>query len=100
MEENRKEYSIIGTVTIGTDEYRDLITEKFQAIREKEEEHDRWYDQYKETQKYKEECGALKKQVEALKSKIAKCEKFMKKNAVSISEDNITFFTTVFGEDE
>lgn len=28
MSEERKEYSIVGQVTIGTDEYRDLIEEK------------------------------------------------------------------------
>ena len=27
MNEEKKTYSVVGTVTIGTDEYRDLITE-------------------------------------------------------------------------
>ena len=85
MDENKKEYSVLGTVTIGTDEYRDLITEKFEAVNARDEEHDRWYNQYKEAQKYKEECETLKKQVEALTAKIKKCEKFIKNNTGKFS---------------
>ena len=46
MNEEKKVYSVIGTVTIGTDEYRDMLTEKFQALKDKECEHERWYQQY------------------------------------------------------
>ena len=97
MDENKKEYSVLGTVTIGTDEYRDLLTEKFEAVRARDEEHDRWYNQYKEAQKYKEECETLKKQVEALRAKISKCESFFKKNPTS---DNVAMFImSLFGEE-
>ena len=98
MDENRKEYSVIGTVTIGTDEYRDLLTEKFEAVKAKEEEHDRWYEQYRETQNYKSECEELKKQVAALELKIKKCEKFFKNNH-DASGDVISVFMSIFGED-
>lgn len=97
MEENKKEYSVVGTVTIGTDEYRDLLTEKFEAIKARDEEHDRWYQQYKEAQKYSEECKELKKQVEGLQAKIAKCENFFKKNS---TDDSIAMFImSLFGEE-
>lgn len=98
MEENKKEYSVIGTVTIGTDEYRDLLTEKFEAVKARDEEHDRWYHQYKEAQNYKSECDELKKKVEVLRAKIVKCENFIKKNNAN---DNVALFImSLFGEDE
>lgn len=98
MEENKKEYSVIGTVTIGTDEYRDLLTEKFEAVKAKEEEHNRWYEQYRETQNYKSECEELKKQVEVLRAKIVKCENFIKKNK---ADDSVALFImSLFGDDE
>ena len=69
MEEN-KAYSIIGQVTIGTDEYRDLITEKFEAIKEKEEASSRaskYYWENKELEeknkKFEEELAMLKRYI-------------------------------------
>ena len=47
MGEERKEYSIVGTVTISTDEYRDLIADKFEAEKSK----DYWCSQYYEKNK-------------------------------------------------
>lgn len=91
--EEKKEYSVIGTVTIGTDEYRDLLTEKFEAQKEKEQEHDRWYSCYCEKRD-------LQTQYDKLKEELDKYKKFVKKNTVNINEDSVTLFMQMLGEDE
>jgi hypothetical protein len=93
MDENKKEYTVVGTVTIGTDEYRDLLTEKFEAERAKEEEHDRWWKCYTEK-------NELEKTNKKLMEELDKYKKFIKKNSVNISEDSITLFMSMLGEDE
>lgn len=60
MSEERKEYSVIGQVTIGTDEYRDLI----EAVKDAEEEA---RDYRKESSDRYWEIDKLKKEVESLK---------------------------------
>lgn len=60
MNEERKEYSIVGQVTIGTDEYRDLI----EAVKE-EENNVRVY--RKESNDRYWEIDRLNKEVESLK---------------------------------
>lgn len=60
MNEERKEYSIVGQVTIGTDEYRDLIEEckrlEHDYERKREESTDRYW-----------KINGLEKEVESLK---------------------------------
>lgn len=92
MDEN-KVYSVTGTVTIGTDEYRDLLTEKFEAEKEKSKWHDKWYEEYCNKGKLENEC-------EKLKEELDKYKKFVKKNTVNINEDSITLFMQMLGEDE
>ena len=91
--EEKKEYSVIGTVTFGTDEYRDLLTEKFEAQKEKEQEHDRWYSCYCEKRDLQTEYDKLKEELD-------KYKKFVKKNTVNINEDSVTLFMQMLGEDE
>ena len=55
MNEEKKTYSVVGTVTIGTDEYRDLIIEKFNAEREADRQRTEWYKEYIDCQKLREE---------------------------------------------
>ena len=65
--DEKKSYSIVGTVTIGTDEYRDLLTDKFEAVKKADEEHDRWYRAYCDRAKLEEENTKLKQELEQLK---------------------------------
>lgn len=58
MNEDRK-YEIVGKVEIGTDEYRDLITQCAAAQREYEKERDRRWE-------VERERDSLRKKVEAL----------------------------------
>lgn len=96
VEENRMEekktYSVVGQVTIGTDEYRDLIESRME-IEKSRDYHMR------EGWKKDEEINNLTKQVEALTAKMKKCEQFIKKNTINISEDGIAVFMSMFGED-
>lgn len=91
MDEEKKVYSIVGTVTIGTDEYRDLIQAKFEAQRQADNLNSKWYEEYKKVLD-------LQKQVNALKAKIEKCEKFIKKNTKS-EDDTISVIFSLFGEE-
>ncbi len=68
--DEKKEYGVIGTVTIGTDEYRDLIEEKYEAVREKEEQSSRWYEQYSKAQKLEDENKKLKEELNQLRKYI------------------------------
>lgn len=91
--EEKKQYSIVGRVEIGTDEYRDLIESRMQ-------QENRADGYMRDGWKKDEEIKDLKKQVEVLRGKIEKCEKFIKKNTVNISEDGIsTFIVNLFEEE-
>lgn len=83
MEE--KKYEIVGKVEIGTDEYRDLIFDKFQAEAEK----DRYMRQCWERDS---QINELKKKVETLSNEISKYKKFIKDHCTLNSEDSITLF--------
>ena len=65
--EEKKTYSVVGTVTIGTDEYRDLLTEKFEAQKDAAESNSKWYEQYNKARKFEEENTKLKEELEQLK---------------------------------
>lgn len=73
--DDRKEYSIVGTVTIGTDEYRDLIEAVKDAKAEAESERRRWCEQYTKADK-------LEKELKELKTKLEKYEAFIKQDTV------------------
>ena len=92
MDENKREYSVVGTVTIGTDEYRDLLTEKFEAEREKNEWHEKWYTAYCDKGKVEKECEKLREELDRLK-------KFISKNKSLIDEDSIAIFMAMFEEE-
>lgn len=74
MEENKREYnreySIVGTVTIGTDEYRDLITEKFEAVHAKNEYSRKNNEYYWKVRELEEENKKIKQELEQLKKYI------------------------------
>ncbi len=73
MNEEKKVYSVIGTVTIGTDEYRDLITEKCDAEREVDRQRSEWYKEYARAQKLEEKNKKLTEKLDSI-------EKYLKEN--------------------
>ena len=62
--EEKKVYSIVGTVTIGTDEYRDLIEGKLDAEKSRDEYSSKYWDKYREVSKLEEENKALKQELD------------------------------------
>lgn len=90
--EERKEYSIVGKVEIGTDEYRDLIESRMEIEKSKD-----YY--MRESWKKDEEIRKAHEENEKLKAELDKLKKFIKKNQTLISEDGITIFMSMFGEE-
>lgn len=91
MMDEQKIYSIIGQVTIGTDEYRDLIESRMEIEKSKD-----YY--MRENWKKDEELKTLRTKVEALENKMKKCEKFFKNNH-DAQDDIISVFMNIFGEE-
>ena len=65
--EEKKVYSVVGTVTIGTDEYRDLLTEKFEAVQDKEEYSRKNSEYYWKVRNLEDENKKIKMELEQLK---------------------------------
>ena len=93
--EEKKVYSVVGKVEIGTDEYRDLIETALSNAKQVEDYRSKyWAEQSK--------VSSLNKQIEALEEKIKKCEAFMKKTAKSDKESDENFVSMIlslFGEE-
>lgn len=90
--EEKKVYSIVGKVEIGTDEYRDLIESRLVAEKRADSYmHDGWEKDKK--------INELNKKVEQLTKKVEKCEKFFKNNH-DATGDVISVFMGIFGDDE
>ncbi len=70
MNEERKQYSVISTVTIGTDEYRDLIESVAEERIKYEKKNDEWY-------KYYLRVNELEKKVEELSKKCDRYKEFV-----------------------
>lgn len=90
--DEKKQYSVIGKVEIGTDEYRDLIESRMEQEKRAE-------NYMREGWKKDEEIKNLKKQVETLSARINKYAQFIKKNTVNISEEGVSVFMSMFGEE-
>lgn len=64
--EEKKNYSVIGKVEIGTDEYRDLIEERAAAIKEAEEYRSKYWKEQTELRECKEVLDKLKNMLNEL----------------------------------
>ena len=74
MNEEKKTYSVVGTVTIGTDEYRDLIIEKCNAEKEADRQRNEWYNEYNRAQKLEEKNRKLSEKLDSLEKFIKELE--------------------------
>lgn len=90
--EEKKQYSIVGRVEIGTDEYRELIESRMEVEKSKD-----YY--MRESWKKDEEIKSLNNENLKLKEELDKLKKFIKKNQALINEDGITVFMSMFGEE-
>lgn len=73
MDEQKKVYSVVGTVTIGTDEYRDLLVEACEARQEAERQNSRYWEKYGE-------CSKLESKVKELTEKLEQYQRYIKEN--------------------
>ena len=89
--DEKKTYSFIGKVEIGTDEYRDLIEEKNEALNDKST----WYNKYWEESS---KVSKLQKELEETRVELERYKAFVKKNAAVITEDNVTLFAQLLGD--
>lgn len=71
--DEKKVYSIVGTVTIGTDEYRDLIEGKVAAEKESSDYCHRYWEEQTKNRKLEEENAKLREELD-------KYKKFVKDN--------------------
>lgn len=90
--DEKKVYSIIGKVEIGTDEYRDLIEAVHSVDKEKSYWYNRWSEENNKVTKLGEENKKLREELEKYKA-------YIKKSTVTISDENLSIFMDVFGED-
>lgn len=63
--EEEKEYDTKGTVTISTEEYRDLIRRTYELKTQGQKEHDDWYEQYNKNNELEKKNKALQRAIEA-----------------------------------
>lgn len=57
----KKEYETKGTVTISTEEYRDLIAMNYELQHRGQKEHDDWYKEYNERRDFENKYRELNK---------------------------------------
>lgn len=89
MDEEKKTYAP-GTVTISSEEYRDILTEAFTARKAEEKSNDKYWEMYHEKRKFEEENMKLREQVAKLEEELAA----MKKRSESISPEEIVAMMT------
>lgn len=75
----KKTYEVAGTVSISTEEYRDLIEEKEQLLRDGQREHDDWYKEYNR-------ANDLEKQLKKLQEKWDMFQDFLEDH-LTVKED-------------
>lgn len=73
MGEERKKYDVVGTVTISTEEYRDLVKDKYEAEKSKEY----YYNKYWE---YERKCKELDEENNRLRAHNEQYKRYIKDN--------------------
>ena len=89
MNEEKKTYSIIGQVTIGTDEYRDLIEAVKNSEADADEKRSDWYEEYTKRQAIEKQLAALKTEVEKYGSFINSSEETKTKYKLFLAEQQM-----------
>lgn len=78
--EDKKDYGIIGTVTIGSDEYKDLIVDAVSAKAEKDYYMHQYWDSRDKWNECEKKVSALKAELDTLKEELAKYKRYIKEN--------------------
>lgn len=64
MEEEKKVYPVYGTVTISTEEYRDLVLGIAKAENELDKQRSKWYEEYNKANRLQKENETVKAELE------------------------------------
>ena len=83
---DKKEYSIVGKVEIGTDEYRDLIETNAELKAKCDEQNSKYWDLYSRVNKLGEELKDAKKTLAALQGFVDSCEEIKAKYRLYLVE--------------
>jgi len=86
MNDEEKKYSIIGQVTIGTDEYRDLIEAVAEARKDAEENNSKWYEEYQKANTLNKQLEEARKQAESLSGFVNSSEEIKAKYRLYLVE--------------
>jgi len=89
MNEEKKTYAP-GTVTISSEEYRDILTEAFDAKKDMDKWYSQYWEEYHKKRNLEEENAKLKEQVAMLEKELAE----MKKKSGTISPEEIVAMMT------
>lgn len=76
MDEN-KTYPVTGTVTISTEEYRDLIHETYEARQGEAEQRRKWYEQYDKANRFEKLAAEQAEELMRVKEKFSKYQQFV-----------------------
>lgn len=86
MDDEKKEYSFIGKVEIGTDEYRDLIETNAELKAKCDEQNSKYWDMYRHSDKLKDELKAAKEKLADLQGFIESSEEIKAKYRLYLVE--------------
>lgn len=89
MNEEKKTYAP-GTVTISSEEYRDILTEAFDAKKDMDKWYTKYWEEYHKKSNLEEENAKLKEQVATLEKELAE----MKKKSGTFSPEEIVAMMT------
>ena len=92
MTDEKKTYSIIGKVEIGTDEYRELIERAMSEEKRADEYRSKFWNE--ETK-----CKNCEKQIETLKAEIKKLKDLLATTTAGCTDDAFTAFMKMLGEE-
>lgn len=90
--EDRKEYSIIGKVEIGTDEYRDLIERAVCEAKRADEYRTKYWNE-------EAECKKRDAQIEELKAEIKKLKDLLATTTTGFQDDAVAMLMKILGEE-
>lgn len=89
MNEEKKTYAP-GTVTISSEEYRDILTEAFEAKKDMDRWYTKYWEEYHKERNFEEENAKLKEQVATLEKELD----VIKKKSGTLSPEEIVAMMT------
>lgn len=92
MNEEKKTYAP-GTVTISSEEYRDILTEAFDAKKNADEWSDKYWKEYREKRNLEEENAKLKERVATLEEELSTIKLTTKKSETISPEEIVAMMT-------